>query len=75
MKLGRKVANGWVPHDCRYQTHLLNLQQEGKISKEMVEQLANEQLMKNYIEQRCAVYLVETSPVWLYLRLQHLHPC
>lgn len=62
-----EIGNGRAPHAYRYQTHLLTLQQEDKISREMVEQLANEQLMKNYIEQKCAVQLPpETLPLRLY---------
>ncbi len=38
----------------RYQSHLLNMQQEGKINMEVIQTLANEKMLANYIDHKCA---------------------
>lgn len=47
----------------RYQAHLLNMQQEGKINMEVIQTLANEKMLANYIDHKCACCAVRCSAV------------
>lgn len=38
--------------NARYQTKLLDMQREGKIAPQVLEQLANEQLMEAFIKEQ-----------------------